>query len=120
MIKEIKVVSRATTSGAEVVDKQGRVSRRKPALRAEKRAKLYFVREQPDREYPSLATCWLAARTELTCRFVSVFQALSELEELSSRPASASWLPRLRLSVVAGKQPLPAMSFYFAFPTLIA
>jgi large subunit ribosomal protein L19 len=54
MIKEIKVVSRATTSGAEVVDKQGRVSRRKPALRAEKRAKLYFVRDQPDRKYCNL------------------------------------------------------------------
>lgn len=61
MIKEIKVVSRATTSGAVVVDKQGRESRRKPALRAEKRAKLYFVRDQPDRKHktPVFKTCHL-------------------------------------------------------------
>ena len=57
MIKEIKVVSRATTSGAPVVDKQGRESRRKPNLRAEKRAKLYFVRDQPDRKQPRRCAC---------------------------------------------------------------
>lgn len=105
MIKEIKVVSRAATSGAPVVDKQGRESRRKPALRAEKRAKLYFVRDQPDRELKLVAPKTQTITVLLTCHLCWAAQAWPESEELSSRPASASWWPRLRLSVAAGRPP---------------
>ncbi|GAA5938986.1 mitochondrial 54S ribosomal protein bL19m IMG1 [Sporobolomyces koalae] len=50
LIKDIKVVQRAETSGPAVVGKDGvELPRRKPALRAARRAKMYFVREQPKR-----------------------------------------------------------------------
>ncbi|GAA5863210.1 hypothetical protein JCM3774_000812 [Rhodotorula dairenensis] len=51
LVKDIKVVQRAETSGPAVVAKDGSTSgpRRKPALKAARRAKMYFVRRQPDR-----------------------------------------------------------------------
>lgn len=51
LVKDIKVVQRAETSGPPVVAKDGSTSgpRRKPALKAARRAKMYFVRRQPDR-----------------------------------------------------------------------
>lgn len=50
MVKEIKVVSRAADSGPAVVGKDGKEGqRKKPALKASKRAKMYFVRDQPNR-----------------------------------------------------------------------
>lgn len=50
LIKDIKVVQRAETSGPAVVGKDGKeLQRRKAALPAAKRAKMYFVREQPNR-----------------------------------------------------------------------
>ncbi|GAA6062721.1 hypothetical protein JCM10212_005924 [Sporobolomyces blumeae] len=50
LIKDIKVVQRAETSGAPIVGKDGvEVGRRKPVLRAARRAKMYFVRDQPSR-----------------------------------------------------------------------
>lgn len=100
MIKEIKVVSRAQRSGAVVVDKQGRESRRKPALRAEKRAKLYFVRDQPDRELT-------VGDVRVSCHRLLIHplreQAWLELAALSSRRARGSWRPRRR-RVVAGAE----------------
>lgn len=55
LVKDIKVVQRAETSGPPVVAKDGSTSgpRRKPALKAARRAKMYFVRRQPDRSVPS-------------------------------------------------------------------
>lgn len=53
LVKEVKVVQRATTSGAAVYSGTGvEVSRKKPAIRAAKRAKLYYVRDQPDKFRP--------------------------------------------------------------------
>ncbi|KAM0791482.1 hypothetical protein ACM66B_005935 [Microbotryomycetes sp. NB124-2] len=50
LIKDITVVASATTSGPAIVDKSGKeIGRRKPALRAARRAKMYFVRDQPSR-----------------------------------------------------------------------
>ncbi|GAA5919472.1 hypothetical protein JCM6882_001059 [Rhodosporidiobolus microsporus] len=50
LIKDIKVVARAETSGPPVVGKDGNeLQRRKPALKAARRAKMYFVRDQPSR-----------------------------------------------------------------------
>ncbi|GAA5975480.1 hypothetical protein JCM11641_004281 [Rhodosporidiobolus odoratus] len=50
LIKDIKVVARAETSGPAVLGKDGKeLQRRKPALPAAKRAKMYFVRDQPNR-----------------------------------------------------------------------
>jgi large subunit ribosomal protein L19 len=50
LIKDIKVVQRAETSGPAVLGKDGvELPRRKPALRAARRAKMYFVRDQPNR-----------------------------------------------------------------------
>ncbi|KAK4049499.1 hypothetical protein OIO90_005450 [Microbotryomycetes sp. JL221] len=50
LIKDITVVSRATRSGPAILDKSGReIGRRKPALRAARRAKMFFVRDQPSR-----------------------------------------------------------------------
>ncbi|GAA5913301.1 hypothetical protein JCM5296_006968 [Sporobolomyces johnsonii] len=50
LIKDIKVVARAETSGPAVTNKDGKVVRwRKPALAAANRAKMYFVRDQPNR-----------------------------------------------------------------------
>lgn len=50
LVKDIKVVQRAETSGPAVVGKDGvELPRRKPALRAARRAKMYFVRDQPNR-----------------------------------------------------------------------
>ncbi|GAA5828798.1 hypothetical protein JCM11251_005878 [Rhodosporidiobolus azoricus] len=50
LIKDIKVVARAETSGPPVVGKDGKeLQRRKPALKAARRAKMYFVRDQPNR-----------------------------------------------------------------------
>lgn len=56
LVKDIKVVQRAETSGPPVLAKDGSTSgpRRKPALKAARRAKMYFVRRQPDRSvFPS-------------------------------------------------------------------
>ncbi|KAM0752874.1 hypothetical protein T439DRAFT_342289 [Meredithblackwellia eburnea MCA 4105] len=50
LVKEIKVVQRAETSGpllATAGAKEG--ERRKPVIKASKRAKMYFVRDQPNR-----------------------------------------------------------------------
>lgn len=50
LIANIKIVSRATFSGPKVVDRNGvEGQRKKPTLRASKRAKMYFVRDQPNR-----------------------------------------------------------------------
>lgn len=50
MVRDIKVVSAAARSGPKVVGKDGvELARKKPALRASKRAKMYFVRDQPGR-----------------------------------------------------------------------
>ncbi|GAA6028239.1 hypothetical protein JCM8097_006934 [Rhodosporidiobolus ruineniae] len=50
LVKDIKVVARAETSGQPILGKDGNeVGRRKPALPAAKRAKMYFVRDQPNR-----------------------------------------------------------------------
>ncbi|GAA6001478.1 hypothetical protein JCM10207_006687 [Rhodosporidiobolus poonsookiae] len=50
LVKDIKVVARAETSGPAVVGKDGKeLQRRKPALPAARRAKMYFVRDQPNR-----------------------------------------------------------------------
>lgn len=50
MVKEVKVVAPATRSGPAVVAKDGtQLQRKKPALRSSKRAKMYFVRDQPNR-----------------------------------------------------------------------
>jgi len=50
LIKDIKVVQRAETSGPAVLGKDGvELPRRKPALPAARRAKMYFVRDQPNR-----------------------------------------------------------------------
>ncbi|SCZ88332.1 BZ3500_MvSof-1268-A1-R1_Chr2-1g04341 [Microbotryum saponariae] len=49
MIKEIKIVQRATKSVAATGSGKKSGDRRKPVLRASRRAKMYFVREQPDR-----------------------------------------------------------------------
>lgn len=50
LIASIKVVSRATTSGPQVVNAAGvEGQRKKPVLQAAKRAKLYYVRDQPSR-----------------------------------------------------------------------
>ncbi|GAA6008986.1 hypothetical protein JCM11491_005703 [Sporobolomyces phaffii] len=50
LIKHIHVVQRAETSGPAVLGKDGvQLPRRKPALRAARRAKMYFVRDQPNR-----------------------------------------------------------------------
>ncbi|GAA5952307.1 hypothetical protein JCM3765_001935 [Sporobolomyces pararoseus] len=50
LIKDIKVVQRAETSGPAVIGKDGvELPRRKPALKAARRAKMYFVRDQPNR-----------------------------------------------------------------------
>ncbi|GAA5833683.1 hypothetical protein JCM9279_001598 [Rhodotorula babjevae] len=50
LIKDIRVVARAETSGPPVVAKDGKEGpRRKAALPAARRAKMYFVRDQPNR-----------------------------------------------------------------------
>lgn len=50
LIANVKIVSRATFSGPKVVDAKGvEGMRKKPVLRASKRAKMYFVRDQPNR-----------------------------------------------------------------------
>lgn len=50
MIKEIKVVAPAARSGPKVVGKDGvELPRKKAALKASKRAKMYFVRDQPSK-----------------------------------------------------------------------
>ncbi|GAA5854389.1 hypothetical protein JCM8547_001804 [Rhodosporidiobolus lusitaniae] len=50
LVKDIKVVQRAERSGPAVLGKDGKeLQRRKPALQASKRAKMYFVRDQPNR-----------------------------------------------------------------------
>ncbi|KAK4046270.1 hypothetical protein OIV83_006193 [Microbotryomycetes sp. JL201] len=50
LIKDITVVARAVKSGPPIVDKSGKeIGRRKPVLRAARRAKMYFVRDQPSR-----------------------------------------------------------------------
>ncbi|GAA5973805.1 hypothetical protein JCM21900_001036 [Sporobolomyces salmonicolor] len=50
LVKDIKVVQRAETSGPAITGKDGQVVRwRKPALAAAARAKMYFVRDQPNR-----------------------------------------------------------------------
>ncbi|ORY46305.1 hypothetical protein BCR35DRAFT_311027 [Leucosporidium creatinivorum] len=50
MVKDIKVVAPATRSGPPIVAKDGtQAQRKKPTLRASKRAKMYFVRDQPNR-----------------------------------------------------------------------
>lgn len=49
LVASIKVVSRATASGPPVMSKGGvEGQRRKPALRASRRAKMYWVRDQPE------------------------------------------------------------------------
>lgn len=57
LLKEIKVVSRAAFSGPLVAAKgDGKTgTRKKPALQAARRAKLYFVRDQPSRSVTGLA-----------------------------------------------------------------
>ncbi|KAL8293565.1 hypothetical protein RQP46_000266 [Phenoliferia psychrophenolica] len=80
LLKEIKVVSRAAWSGPAVVGKDGKEGvRRKPQLQAAKRAKLYFVRDQPARSVSlRLRTpSWtggadILLRNTRTCRLVSV------------------------------------------------
>ncbi|GJN90745.1 hypothetical protein Rhopal_003759-T1 [Rhodotorula paludigena] len=50
LVKDIHVVARAEKSGPPTVAKDGKEGpRRKPALRAARRAKMYFVRDQPGR-----------------------------------------------------------------------
>ncbi|TNY24702.1 putative 50s ribosomal protein l19 [Rhodotorula diobovata] len=50
LIRDIRVVARAETSGPAVVAKDGREGpRRKAPLPAARRAKMYFVRDQPNR-----------------------------------------------------------------------
>ncbi|BGP40362.1 hypothetical protein JCM10450v2_004343 [Rhodotorula kratochvilovae] len=50
LVKDIQVVQRAETSGPAVVAKDGKEGpRRKAALPAARRAKMYFVRDQPNR-----------------------------------------------------------------------
>lgn len=50
MVKSVKIVSRATNSGPAVVGKDGvEKDRKKPAIKAARRAKMYFVRDQPNR-----------------------------------------------------------------------
>ena len=50
LIAEIKVVARAKTSGARILDASGsEVGRKAPELRAQRRAKLYWMRDQPGR-----------------------------------------------------------------------
>lgn len=50
MIASIKIVARAATSGTPVLNSAGvEVSRRKPVLLASRRAKMFFVRDQPSR-----------------------------------------------------------------------
>jgi large subunit ribosomal protein L19 len=50
MVKSINVVQRATNSGPAVMNGAGlEVQRKKPALKAARRAKLYFVRDQPSK-----------------------------------------------------------------------
>ncbi|GAA6051060.1 hypothetical protein JCM3770_005478 [Rhodotorula araucariae] len=50
LVKDIHVVARAETSGPPVVAKDGKEGpRRKAALPAARRAKMYFVRDQPNR-----------------------------------------------------------------------
>lgn len=50
MLKDIKVVAPATRSGPPILAKDGsQLQRKKPTLRASKRAKMYFVRDQPNR-----------------------------------------------------------------------
>lgn len=65
LIKDIKVVQRAETSGPAIMGKDGvELPRRKPALRAARRAKMYFVRDQPNRRViPSLPTRLLKVET---------------------------------------------------------
>lgn len=61
MIKNIKVVSAAATSGPPVYNKDGTEklgARKKPALRAAKRAKMYFVRDQPNRSVLVSGSRW--------------------------------------------------------------
>ena len=50
LIADIKVVARAKTSGARILDSKGvEVGRKAPELRAQRRAKLYWMRDQPGR-----------------------------------------------------------------------
>ncbi|BGP24927.1 50s ribosomal protein l19 [Rhodotorula toruloides] len=54
LIKSIKIVQRATRSGPVTKNKDGTTTRRKPVLKAARRAQMYYVRDQPDR-LPSVA-----------------------------------------------------------------
>ncbi|BGP02271.1 putative 50s ribosomal protein l19 [Rhodotorula toruloides ATCC 204091] len=54
LVKSIKIVQRATRSGPVIKNKDGTTIRRKPVLKAARRAQMYYVRDQPDR-LPSVA-----------------------------------------------------------------
>lgn len=50
LLASVTVVARATTSGPAVTNSKGvELQRKKPTLPAERRAKLYFMRDQPNR-----------------------------------------------------------------------
>lgn len=77
LVKSIKIVQRATRSGPVQKNKDGSTTRRPPALKAARRAKMFYVRNQPDKYVPpafiplfgSSSSSLFSTQVALGCRF---------------------------------------------------